>query len=617
MPATILVIDDDQGLLILIQELLRSEKWQVETAASGAEAFAWLQKNTADLLLLDLKLADIAGPELIDKLAKAGRVVPFVIVTGQGDERVAVEMMKRGALDYLVKDINFLEFVPTVVKRALASIANDKRLAEAELEAKKSRSLIQDVLNSLAANIAVLDQIGTIIAVNEPWRRFAMENDCFSLLGTTIGCNYLDACRRAVVDKELDAQEILSGIQDVMNRDRMDYSIEYPCHSPGKERWFLMTVTPLSNEEGGVVVSHMDITRRKQAEEALREADEFGKQIIAGAQAGIVVCDQMGQIIVWNPFMEQITGLHSEGVLSKIALDVFPFSRRPQLKQILDLALAGEAREAADIPFDHADTGKRYWTTAHIAPWRDAQEKIVGVVIAVRDITERRRLEAGMIEISDQEQQRIGQDLHDGLGQQLTGLEMKNFLLLEDLATLDLAANRDNLQRQAHKISVELRNCVTATRALARGLAPMNIRTEGLVGALRQLAHNVCIPKKLNCRFVCGSSVTLNDPQIEGHLYRIAQEALNNSLKHARPKNIQMNLSVRGDELRLQIKDDGCGLPKSQKNKTGMGLEVMEHRARVIGASLDIKSSTGQGVCITCALPLKNHEHQAICNQTG
>jgi PAS domain S-box-containing protein len=897
---TILVVDDDVGLLILIESALLAEKWQVVTAASGAEALSWLQKHTADLLLLDLKLSDIEGRELIARLNEVGHKIPFIIVTGQGDERVAVEMMKRGALDYLVKDINFLEFVPTVVRRVLARLADEKRLAQAEIEAAESRTLTQTILNSLSANIAVLDREGNIIAVNEPWRNFSVENGGSTLLNAGVGANYLEVCRRAAARNEPGTAEMLAGIQMVMNRTTTDYSAEYPCHSTGRQRWFVMTVTPLSTAGGGVVIAHTDISRSKQAEEllreerdfssavldtagalvivldehgnvvrfnrecervtgyaaaeivcqplwnlllppeevaavrsvfmqlrggqaanrfencwltksknrrliawsntiltnpngtvkhvigtglditerkrdeqrrqlqyetsrllaasepisetipkllqtvakslqwevaefwevsgepeelrivhvwhapgkqlaafvksslklslsmfdglpglvlatrkpqwipsiaecshmvrkleasqaglhsalafpvqldheiqgvmaflthrptepdedllqmfaslgsqigqfmerksteeALREANEFGDQVISGAQAGIIVCDRNGKLVVWNPFMEQISGCRAEETVGLRAVEALPSLREQHFDKLIQQALDGEVFEAADIPFDHPTTGKRCWTTARFAPWRDARRKIVGVIIAVRDITERRRLEAELLEISDREQQRIGHDLHDGLGQQLTGLEMKNFLLLEDLSEPDLNAHREQLQNQAHQISVALRNCVTLTRALARGLAPVNVKAGGLIGALKELAHNTTLPGKIECRLVCRASLELDNSQIEGHLYRIAQEAVNNALKHAQPKHIRISLTHERGWLRLQIKDDGRGLPVRKKSKPGMGLEVMRHRAHVIGGVLEIESKPDHGVQVTCILPLK------------
>src|SRR5205085_9466197 len=105
----------------------KSEGFSTARASSGKEAIAWLTRNAAELMLLDLKLEDIEGKELISQLADIHRSVPFIVITGQGDERVAVEMMKRGALDYLAKDGSFLQFVPEVVRGALAQVQQKKR----------------------------------------------------------------------------------------------------------------------------------------------------------------------------------------------------------------------------------------------------------------------------------------------------------------------------------------------------------------------------------------------------------------------------------------------------------------------------------------------------------
>src|SRR5690348_13861088 len=116
---TIFIVDDDRGLLRLVEKALQREGLATATAASGAEAMLWLAKNTPDLLLLDLKLQDIEGKELVRQISEIRSNLPFIIITGQGDERVAVEMMKRGARDYLIKDAEFLQFVPEVVKHVL------------------------------------------------------------------------------------------------------------------------------------------------------------------------------------------------------------------------------------------------------------------------------------------------------------------------------------------------------------------------------------------------------------------------------------------------------------------------------------------------------------------
>ncbi|MFA6545375.1 MAG: PAS domain S-box protein [Limisphaerales bacterium] len=349
-----------------------------------------------------------------------------------------------------------------------------------------------------------------------------------------------------------------------------------------------------------------DITKRKRVEESLIEANQFSKQVIDGAQAGIVVYDREGRFVVWNPFMEQISGYRAEEVLGRRTLELFPFLREQHIEEMFARALAGEIFEGPDTPYKVPERGREGWKVERFAPMRDAHGEIVGVIVAVRDITERRRLESELVEISDRERQRIGHDLHDGLGQRLTGLEMKCFLLLEDLAADDLAAEREKLREQARQMGEALRECVTATRTLAHGLSPMNVKADGLMEALGQLAHSTHLPGKVECRLICRTPVVFEGAQTVIHLYRIAQEAVNNALKHSRPRHIHIRLAHKEGMLLLQIKNDGRGLPGNWKSRSGIGLEIMRHRAHVIGASLEIDSKPGHGVSVVCTLPMRN-----------
>src|SRR3954469_15614050 len=144
-PATVFIVDDDLGLLRLFEKSLRREGFSTSTAASALEATDWLKEHRPDLMLLDLKLKDAGGQQVVEQLAQAGRSVPFIIITGQGDERVAVEMMKRGALVYVIKDANSIELVPMIVRRALGQLERDRRLASAEQERKNLEQQILEI----------------------------------------------------------------------------------------------------------------------------------------------------------------------------------------------------------------------------------------------------------------------------------------------------------------------------------------------------------------------------------------------------------------------------------------------------------------------------------------
>jgi signal transduction histidine kinase len=335
----ILIVDDDEGLLVLMSEALRTEGYNVVSASSGREAMNSLGERAPDLMLLDLKLADTDGPALIERLQRGESRVPFIVVTGQGDEKVAVEVMKHGALDYLIKSTALLDLLPGVVKRTLEGISQKKALVSAQSE---------------------------VLAAGE--------------------------------------------------RERLS----------------------------------------------------------------------------------------------------------------------------------------------------------------------------------------IGADLHDGLGQQLTAIEFMCAAMKEDAASTNPA-----FAKRLEQMCTMLREAVAQTRLLAHGLVPLGRSPDALQTGLSELAARTNDLGGLRCRFECGEPVSMTDPTVAGHLYRIAQEATNNAIKHARADRVTIRLGRRGANLRLEISDNGIGLPKDPGDRQGLGLRVMRDRASLIGAELSVGTTRGKGVTIVCTRPIK------------
>ena len=215
----------------------------------------------------------------------------------------------------------------------------------------------------------------------------------------------------------------------------------------------------------------------------------------------------------------------------------------------------------------------------------------------LRDVTERRKLEGEIQEISEREQRRIGQDLHDGLGQALTGIACLAKVLQQKLQ----AKNVDEADA-AGNITHLIQDALGQTRRISRGLCPVPLEDNDLEAALRLLAENIRRMFSVQCQLRCKPEVKVADNTIAVHLYRIAQEAVTNAIKHGQAKKITMSVTNSKNSLILRIRDDGSGLPERLPKYGGLGLRVMHHRARMMGASLSIQRVDSGGTLVTCAL---------------
>jgi len=213
------------------------------------------------------------------------------------------------------------------------------------------------------------------------------------------------------------------------------------------------------------------------------------------------------------------------------------------------------------------------------------------------EMHERMRLEEETLRISEREQIRIGHDLHDSLCQHLTGIALAGQVLSEQLADTPAQAKASD-----HIVKL-IEDAIELTRRLARGLHPVDLKSEGFMDALQELAANITERFKVTCRFECPIPVYIPQPGAAIHLYRIAQEAINNAIKHGKAKNIVIRLEEDTDATRLAVTDDGEGLPENRQDRNGMGLRIMAYRASMIGGTFDIGRLPGSGTSVTCAVP--------------
>jgi signal transduction histidine kinase len=221
------------------------------------------------------------------------------------------------------------------------------------------------------------------------------------------------------------------------------------------------------------------------------------------------------------------------------------------------------------------------------------------VDVTDRELDGRQRREHERIEAGDRERERLGRELHDGLCQNLAGIAALSATLARKLA-----ARNDPAQAAAAEITVLLQQTIGDARDLARGLNAGGVAQMGLATALEALAGNVEALHAITCAFACDRDFPRLDPTVEAHLYRIAQQAVSNAVGHGRGRRIGISLRLRGGEARLQIRDNGVGIPRGAGGVAGMGLDTMDYRARLIGARLQVRRVAPRGTLVACTFPL-------------
>ena len=219
-----------------------------------------------------------------------------------------------------------------------------------------------------------------------------------------------------------------------------------------------------------------------------------------------------------------------------------------------------------------------------------------GFSAAWRDATERIRLEKELVNASSRERRLIGQEIHDLLAQDLIGIAMLSKGLEQRLVDEDHPEGG-----RAAEIAELARHAAAHARAIARGLSPVELRADGLMEALKEFAATTASLHGVSCRFRCERPVLVHDDVAATHLYRIAQEAVSNALRHGKARRVLIGMESRDGWNTLRVKDDGKGLPAKPPKNRGMGLRLMAYRCRMIGGALDVRNDPRGGTVVECS----------------
>lgn len=368
----------------------------------------------------------------------------------------------------------------------------------------------------------------------------------------------------------------------------------------GSLYWESAIISPVRDERGEIthfVGIKDEITERKLAEAALKESEADLKKAQRMAHIGNGKWDLRTDMTIWSDELYGIFGRDpvlpatSHQELSRY----FSAESWRRLSAAVDKTLQDGKPYDLDVEVIRVD-GSRRWVHAHGEAGRDAGGTIVELQAMLQDITERKVLERQIIEVSAAEQERIGREIHDGIGQLLTAVGM----LANSLERKLTQAKRLQEAKTAGDLARYLRQALGEAKSLAKGLSPIQVGPDGLADGLAALVDGARAWSGIRCRLAVSGAIVLLDEDVAVHLYRIAQEAINNAIKHAQAANIRVELRNADHIIVLSVHDDGIGLAPPAEKAGGLGVHIMRYRAGIIGASLSVAAAAGGGTLVEC-----------------
>ena len=462
---------------------------------------------------------------------------------------------------------------------------------QAEIELRRSQLRLQSIADNSPDWLFLIDAQRRIVFINRDVAGMQRE----ALVGEPV---------EAVIPQH--DHERLRGFFDEVFAGREHNELEQVIDpQAANPRSLLIRAAPVrvSGRVVGAVISATEITELRRQQQMLR----LQGRILETMREGVVLCDADERIRLTNPAFDRMFGYDSGDLIGQPIEPLLRLDERLRRAVTADAGDPNSAQRVEPVELECARSDGTTLTISLVAMPMLIDGRYHWLAV-VSDISDRRILEREILEVANREQHRIGNDLHDGLGQQLTGVA----LMLRGLAA---RIRRDNpaAETDVDDIVALVNSSIASTRTLARGLSPVSLERGGLIPALRLLAagarESYAIPVSLRTR---SRRPLLVDESAANHLFRIVQEALSNAARHGRASRIVIQLTVDENTIRLSVHDNGRGLPAGGPPATGLGLRTMRYRAQVLGGSLSVERHRLGGTIVRCVVPHRARDAQAL-----
>jgi PAS domain S-box-containing protein len=439
-----------------------------------------------------------------------------------------------------------------------------------------------------------VDATGAIVSVNDQWLRA------------------LGYRREHVIGRRMDEYFARGSLGPIRADDVVGSGNERPepiaCElkkTDGTLRDVLLTANTERDSQGrfvGAQFSAIDVTERNSAVRALEESKARYRAVVHDQTEVICRFDPDRRLEFVNEACVRLTGRAIKDLVGADWLDLVDSAFHAVLLDALSTLSVAQPIIQQETRVVDPDSRWCQWT---VRAFFAEDGELLGYQAVGRDIQQIKELEGEIRDISHREQKRIGHDLHDGLGQELTGVSLMLKTLERD--TLRVAPE---LGPRIKSVQDMVAQCIGSSRALAQGLSPVHLSGDGFGGALGQLAANTESVYGIRVAYAGAPGVTVEDEETATNLYRIVQEALTNASKHACAQHIDLRMRVRGTALILEVEDDGIGFDPQVVDSSNMGLKIMRYRANIIGASIAFSPGSTGGTLMCCTLGNHTQAHE-------